>query len=648
MRVNIIDKQSADSTRYRTPDGFLRADGARLTRSGIFEYTANQLGVEGSADRILKVYRHPEHTFNPATYDSIRGAPITINHPDDNVTPSNWNEKSVGSIVGEPRREGDLLVADIILGSEDAIKIVEQDGWEELSIGYSLDIKPVADTMIGYHYETTDPLIINHVAIVKEGRAGPQVRIQDSAEGIMPELERTVERILGGYDYAQNSQQQDTMETRYLVDDAVEDALAQYYDSLRYGDADAQDYYNEYKNRWLPPGDSWDASTGGIAATARNWMRTPQGRMFRHVTNTSPAGVDGTFSEMESRGAPTVAERPRMSQEFGGDGMYEDYGMLFPIADGMSREQEYGMGAPNVAEMPRRPRGFGESNDGMASMVYNPTTGERLENPYEFYATGPGAFDNHHPMGYTFVPGAMAPGRREGMYPEYFVESNDAQDIYDPATGVQYSSRTGTPNTGHNLMAPYPAVQVAPYGMGPTNVAQYYGAYENVWPGPMYMYSPNMPPQGNMGGSRVYDSYMYDPSYAMMQDPGHYRMDAPRNFESMPRRGIYLPQEQFGMDNDPDIWSAEEWEEANSFDPLELFESNDSEVWINSPGGYMNTPPWGQPYGRDFTPAMNRRKAQRFANQYGFGMMEGNDDPYFGEREMESSGYPHFMESNGY
>ena len=43
-RVQISDKESLESTRRKTPEGFLRAK-ASLTKAGIFKYKASDCGL---------------------------------------------------------------------------------------------------------------------------------------------------------------------------------------------------------------------------------------------------------------------------------------------------------------------------------------------------------------------------------------------------------------------------------------------------------------------------------------------------------------------------------------------------------------------------------------------------------------------------
>ena len=194
--VTLQDRANLKTTsRYKTTEGFLRAP-ASLTRSGIIEYKAKELGLtDGDPNRTIRLLRKADHVFNDATKQSIRGISLTVSHPA-GVTPSNWEKTNVGNVVGEPYRVGDMLMGEILIGSKRGIDMVEKEGWEELSIGYSFDFAKTTKSGVDYEFETTAPLIINHVAIVEQGRAGSQVRIHDQNRGSKDMTESEITKLL--------------------------------------------------------------------------------------------------------------------------------------------------------------------------------------------------------------------------------------------------------------------------------------------------------------------------------------------------------------------------------------------------------------------------------------------------------------------
>ena len=165
------------SSRRITKDGFFRARGA-MTRTGVFHYTADELGIPGGSTTV-RVLRSPESVFHQDTVDSLKGAAITVGHPKDDVRPETWKDLAVGNVYGEPEFiAGNRIAADIMIGDAGAIDTI-QSGVSELSIGYGFTLEKAVGVGAGYDYRTVGALDINHVAVVKRGRSGRSVRIFD-------------------------------------------------------------------------------------------------------------------------------------------------------------------------------------------------------------------------------------------------------------------------------------------------------------------------------------------------------------------------------------------------------------------------------------------------------------------------------------
>lgn len=163
------------TTRQTTSDGFVRS-GAVLTRAGIFEYQARELGLPGDPERMVTVRRTMESLRHPETLDSLRGAPVTLGHPVADLSPANWREHVVGSVAGEPRVSANAVLGDLLIGDAGALAALD-GGKREISIGYDMAVR--SDTTGAADYETVGPMPVNHVALIPEGRAGHAVRVLD-------------------------------------------------------------------------------------------------------------------------------------------------------------------------------------------------------------------------------------------------------------------------------------------------------------------------------------------------------------------------------------------------------------------------------------------------------------------------------------
>ena len=152
---------------YFTPEGFLR-DKPILTSTGIFEYS----NPDGSIRRELRL---PEDVFSPESLKSYRGKPVVVTHDAGLIDKNNVAENQIGTILSEGERSGDDVRAEIIIHDTDAMK---DAGFKELSLGYNLDLDETPGEWHGQHYDAIQRNIrINHLALVRDARAGEQARL---------------------------------------------------------------------------------------------------------------------------------------------------------------------------------------------------------------------------------------------------------------------------------------------------------------------------------------------------------------------------------------------------------------------------------------------------------------------------------------
>ena len=161
------------TTRQYTENGLLHA-GAILTRAGAITYTRGELGMDGDANAPVTIERTLESLMHPATLDSIRRATITLGHEGGRVTPDNWSERVVGTVVGEPRIAGDVITGDVLVGNREALDRLAK-GEDELSIDYGFSLDRAGRKTVG-------PIMVDNISLVPKGRAGSSVRVLDSAE----------------------------------------------------------------------------------------------------------------------------------------------------------------------------------------------------------------------------------------------------------------------------------------------------------------------------------------------------------------------------------------------------------------------------------------------------------------------------------
>ena len=202
-RVNVRDLvplATSLTARQITDEGVLIAPG-KINRTGVQAYTAKELGLDVSAgmapDKLVALYRPPEEVFAADTLASFAAKPITMNHPPEDVTSTNWRKYAVGDLhnigAADPHTTATLMFRD-----QKAIDAV-QGGKSQLSSGYSFELDMTPGTAPdGTPYIGVQRKIkANHQAIVDNARGGHEVRVADGTSN--DEEIRTMETIeIGG------------------------------------------------------------------------------------------------------------------------------------------------------------------------------------------------------------------------------------------------------------------------------------------------------------------------------------------------------------------------------------------------------------------------------------------------------------------
>lgn len=158
-------------TATKTDEGFL-VDSPIVARIGIQEYRR----ADGSMQRELRL---PEEVFHPDSLASMRGKPITPDHPKSGkVTSKDAHRVAIGTILSEGKQDGDNVRTDITIHSPDAI-----GDRRELSLGYTAILDETPGEWNGQKYDAIQRTIrVNHLSVVKHGRAGVARLNMDSNE----------------------------------------------------------------------------------------------------------------------------------------------------------------------------------------------------------------------------------------------------------------------------------------------------------------------------------------------------------------------------------------------------------------------------------------------------------------------------------
>jgi hypothetical protein len=174
-----------------TPEGYLRA-WASIARTGIQHYTDS----DGS---IRREYRPETEVASPDSLASFAGKAITSEHPPVLLDSENTKDYQVGFSGTEVVYDNGFVKAVMTITDEDTIKRIMKGDAREVSAGYRVNYDPTPGvTENGEHYDGVQKEIIgNHIAVVRRGRAGPQVKLHlDRQDAADPSLFQTTEERL--------------------------------------------------------------------------------------------------------------------------------------------------------------------------------------------------------------------------------------------------------------------------------------------------------------------------------------------------------------------------------------------------------------------------------------------------------------------
>ncbi len=160
------------------------------TRTGVLSYRF----PDGSVRREL---RHPEDVFAADSLATLAGVPFTDDHPnvrDPSVmllTPENVSDFMVGYTGDQVTQVDDKFVGCTVTITDAGMIDNVEGGKVEVSCGYTCDHEEVPGTFDGQPYDVRQRNIVyNHLAGVKRGRAGPDVRLRlDAADAVQVSLQ---------------------------------------------------------------------------------------------------------------------------------------------------------------------------------------------------------------------------------------------------------------------------------------------------------------------------------------------------------------------------------------------------------------------------------------------------------------------------
>lgn len=157
---------------HRTPEGYLTGV-LRVTGAGVFPYRADD------GKNVIRRLRPVTEVGMPESLSTLNSKPVTLRHPGEAVDPDNVAKYSVGFTGTDAAWDGLNATVTVTVTDRKAIDAIEAGEVRAISCGYMADISADGGNWQGSEYdETMTGIRYNHVALVREGRAGDGVRFR--------------------------------------------------------------------------------------------------------------------------------------------------------------------------------------------------------------------------------------------------------------------------------------------------------------------------------------------------------------------------------------------------------------------------------------------------------------------------------------
>lgn len=168
-----LDKSSK---RTKDENGYLIIKKNPIAKAGVFQYLKSELFQDSDDNSIVNVYRDFQDLKD--IKDTFSNKPIVHNHQWVGEE-TNRVDGSIGSDISIDE-ENESLFADLIIYNPELVKAIESGEDVELSPAYTGDVVAENGRYNGQSYEYRQILgEANHLAVVKNGRAGKDLKIQD-------------------------------------------------------------------------------------------------------------------------------------------------------------------------------------------------------------------------------------------------------------------------------------------------------------------------------------------------------------------------------------------------------------------------------------------------------------------------------------
>lgn len=182
------ERLAMDSAREVDRFGKMFVRDNRISKATINDYYGEEipghekLGLQKK--RLYRLLRAPEELEQSTA--SFRGIPVLLGHPENNNTRP-LAELAVGAVMNDVRYEHPYLVASIVVWDAGAQAGIEADIQRELSPSYKYTADMTPGEFEGENYDgVMRDIHAYHLAIVPDGRTGPDILVNDAKPEGLP------------------------------------------------------------------------------------------------------------------------------------------------------------------------------------------------------------------------------------------------------------------------------------------------------------------------------------------------------------------------------------------------------------------------------------------------------------------------------
>lgn len=224
------DKYTLDSVRHFDENGFMHVDVSNITKEAVNPYYGREipgwqeLGLV--PDKIYYGYRPFDEIEKAA--ETFNNLPLLSEHVEDGADKKNQHLR-VGSLGTDAKAKRPYLKNSLVVYDQKAINDIKSENKKELSCAYRYDPVFKSGTFDGQRYDfRMDNIRGNHVALVKEGRAGSDVVVADNnsikkGENMSTKLKNFISKLSSKKGMAMDEDLEEALEE--AIREKIEEAL---------------------------------------------------------------------------------------------------------------------------------------------------------------------------------------------------------------------------------------------------------------------------------------------------------------------------------------------------------------------------------------------------------------------------------------